>query len=211
MKKYKFFLLVILIINFTVTFGQQNLKSSPLYKFLKSNGDSTIILHYQSTWEIPPKYMILSKKGDTISTFTYDIINNTDKRAIMPHNFMYKLFEVGFLKFNKGPASINEFFHPKYISADSLRHLWRSVMSVKPWGIKDDKIDGVGCPISHDSLQRMIRDGSSLILDLITKKEILPLKFYAPDYYEKEICPGRDSRQRVLKIDKLFRSYFGDY
>lgn len=103
MKKYKFLLLVFFLINSNITYAQPNLKSSPLHKFLKSNADSTIILHYQSTWEIPPKYMILSKKGDTISTFTYNMINNTDKRIVMLHNFRYKLFEIGFLKLNKGP------------------------------------------------------------------------------------------------------------
>ena len=207
--KYKLFFIGFLLIESVTVYAQKDLKSSPLFKFLKRNADTTIVFHYENTWGIPPKYMILSKKGDTLSAFTYNVVDNIEKRAVMPHNFRYKLYEVSLLKFDKGPAAINEFFHPKYLSVDSIQYLWSLIVLQNPWKVMDDRVDGSGCPFVKGGRQGAIRDGTTYVLDLITKNRILNLKFYAPYYYEKEVCPGRDGRQRILIIDKLFQNYFG--
>jgi len=207
MKKHKFLFLLFVLFNFSSGFGQQHFKSSPLCKFLKSNADSTIVFHHESNWEIPVKYMILCKKSDTISIFTYEV-NNNNSKVILPHNFSYSLYEVNVLKFNESLPAVNEFLHPRYLSRDNLQHLWKKIVSLKPWNINDDKVDGVGCPIIQGRFRGSISDGLSFVLDLITKKEMLSFEFYAPDYYEMKVCPGRDGRKSILKIDKLFKHSF---
>lgn len=183
--------------------AQKKHNTTPIYKYLKANADSTIIMNYESNWEINPEYFMLSKKGDTINAYTYKIVSSFDQRIVVPHNLRYRLYQN-----TQVPVDINSYFTAKYLSADSLRKFWQELIMLKPWNINDDQVDGAGCPIDQGSLQRQIRDASSTKLTLITKKSIKELSFYAPQYYEKEICPGRKGRQAIIKIENFFKTYF---
>ncbi|TBO45059.1 hypothetical protein [Pedobacter kyonggii] len=200
--KYKILFILILTLNCKAIFAQEKSSVPPLYKFLKDNTDTTFVLKYESNWNLNPEYLILSKKRDTINAYVYKITTSLDQRIVIPHNFSYKFYQN-----TQVPVDVNPYFNPKYLSADSLMNIWKELTSLKPWSINDDQIDGAGCPVSQDSLQRQIRDAASIKLSLITKKGIKELSFYAPQYYEKEICPGRTGRQLILKIEELFIAY----
>lgn len=202
--KYKIIFALIFTLHSVIVFAQKY-NATPLFKFLKTNADSTIVLSYESTWEIDPLYYMLSKKGDTVNAYTYKIQSVLDKRIVIPHNMRYKLYQN-----TRIPASINSYFNIRYLSADSLKIFWKKLIVLQPWHINDDKVNGAGCPIEKDSLQRQIRDASFIKLHLITKKRIKELSFYAPEYYENEICPGRKGRQIIIKIEKLFKTYCKD-
>lgn len=199
--KCKIIFILILTLHSAIIFAQKH-NAAPLYKFLKTNADSTIVMSYESAWETDPAYYMLSKKGDTINAYTYNTRFNVDQRSIIPHNLRYRLYQN-----TQVPADVNSYFHIKYLSVNSLKSFWKDLIALQPWHIDDDKINGAGCPLEKDSLQRQIRDASFIKFHLITKKGIKELSFYAPKYYENEICPGRAGRQTILKIEKLFVTY----
>ncbi|PWS26574.1 hypothetical protein DHW03_17560 [Pedobacter yonginense] len=201
--KYK--ITFVLIFNFFSLSILAQVKNSamPLERFFKSNADSTIIIHYESNWGIKPTYFILSKKGDTINTYTYITHMKSDRRNVLPHNLAYRLYQNTLVE-----ADINPYFNTKYLSADSLKAFWNEVSVLKAWYINDDQIDGVGCAVDKNDFKNQIFDASNIKLTLITKRGIKQLSFYAPQYYEKEVCPGRVGRQVIIKIENLFNAYF---
>ncbi|TCD28994.1 hypothetical protein EZ456_02205 [Pedobacter psychrodurus] len=200
--KDKIIFILMLTLCSAITFAQKKHSATPLFKFLKANADSTIVMSYESSWGINPVYFMLSKKGDTINAYTYKIAVVLDQRNVVPHNIQYRLYQN-----TQALADVNSNFYINYLSSDSLKNFWKEIVALKPWNINDDQTDGAGCPVEKDSLQRQIRDGSTIKLHLITKKEIKELSFYAPEYYEKQICPGRVGRQTILRIEKLFETY----
>ena len=201
--KCKIIFIIIFTMHSAIIFAQKH-NAAPLYKFLKTNADSTIVMSYESAWEIDPAYYMLSKKGDTLSAYTYKARYNVDQRSIIPHNLRYRLYQN-----TQVPADVNSYFSAKYLSVDSLKNFWKELITLQPWHIDGDKINEAGCPIYKDSLQRQIRDASFIKLHLITKKRIKELSFYAPEYYENKICPSSAGRQAILKIEKLFVTYIG--
>ena len=82
--------------------------------------------------------------------------------------------------------------------------LWQNVLAHNPWKIKDDKVEGSGCPIGKGIRNLEISDGNGYNLALITKNEIKKLYFYEPGTYEQH-CPGRDGRKAIIKIWALLR------
>ncbi|MFD2288645.1 hypothetical protein ACFSOV_21225 [Pedobacter petrophilus] len=70
------------------------------------------------------------------------------------------------------------------------------MLKQKPWQINDDSIDGESCPNTKNGYDKNIYDGGWINLYLIFKINIKRLYFYAPQYYEKEVCPGREVRQQ---------------
>lgn len=90
---------------------------------------------------------------------------NVDQRSKIPHNLRYRLYQN-----TQVTADVNSYFSAKYLSVESFKNFWKELITLQPWHIDDDKINGPGCPIYNDSLQRQISDASFIKLHLITKK-----------------------------------------
>ncbi|KQN35859.1 hypothetical protein ASE92_06870 [Pedobacter sp. Leaf41] len=185
--------------------AQNNVGITPLHEFFQKNADSTYILQFVGTFNIP-SYRILSKVGDTITTYTYKSNTKLDHKV----KNIPKAFRDMFLKKNGNliyfiPVDINVFFNPHYLSLDSLNQFWSKSSKLKMWDINDDKIDGEGCGEKHS--RYAISDGGEIYLHLITKDSIKELFFYAPDYYNEK-CPGRKGRKAIIDLWDLFDTYF---
>ncbi len=193
--------------------AQYGLPNPPLYDFMQQNADSTLIFTFETNWlAIPPSLMILSKKKDTISIYTYRSIYTPD--VIVPRKIRDKLYQLdGYPQILLAKIDVNRFFSAKYIEPEKSAAFWKSILKFKPWQIKDDKHEGgEGCPLdpNNKNSQTKLFDGGSVVLDLITKDNIRHLHFYAPEFYEqKDMCPGRKARMDILEIEKVFFSYFG--
>lgn len=184
--------------------AQSNNAITPMHLFLQKNADSTVIFQYDVALFEPPIYKVLSKKGDTISIYEYKSLYRID--IAMPKNIRDTLYRIN-KYMDSYKVDINNFFRPKHISSQNSAKFWKHIRDLKPWQINDDSKDGEGCPIQKDGIDRDIYDGGGIFVYLITKGEIKQLYFYAPSYYEK-LCPGRDGRKSILKLEKLFLAYF---
>lgn len=191
-------------------YSQTKIKGiTPLHEFFRTHADTTIILQYESSWLRTPEYFIISKKGDTISSYTYKALPKIDKRIILPRAIGYKLNQRNKSDMFNTPVDINLYFNPKYLSPDTLIQFWASIMKFSPWRIKDESVDGNGCPLpqGNNKNKKFIEDGGRIILDLITTDGSKRLNFYAPEFFE-EVCPGRTGRKSAIEISKLFKTYF---
>jgi hypothetical protein len=175
---------------------------TPLHKFMQLNADTTFILEHQSGWLGPPKYLILSKKGDTTTAYIYDTPPKAN--VLMPNSIRSAIHKANGYNPNRN-IEVNQFFRPVPMPNEFDGKAWKMLLAERPWNISDDKVDGRGCPPKKDRSE--IDDGGTTNLYLITAGEIKTLSFYAPDFYEKE-CPGRKGRQSILKIDQLFSELF---
>lgn len=213
MKYKKIQLLLFIILNFMVNSLHAQMKNnnisdiSPMHEFLMKNSDTTFVLKYESNWLVAPEYLIISKKGDTITAYTYKSNPGIDKRIILPHSIAYALYKRNKFDIMKAAVDINFYFNPIYFPQDTLKMFWNSIMDVSPFKIKDDTIEGKGCPIINNKNQKRIDDGGGIALDLITKEGTKRLSFYAPEFFE-EVCPGRNGRKSIITISKLFTRLF---
>ena len=199
----RIFILLVLTITLSSVFSQNVIGISPIHTFLQENADSTLILTYSTVLLKPSKYLIISKKTDTITMYSYE--SAFDNRINMPKNIKRILHKKSLEMINT-PVDINHFFSAKYISNEEARVFWKKLSFFKPWKLSDDSIDGEGCPEKKNK----VYDGQDLILFLITKDNIKRLSFYAPWTFENDLCPGRVSRKNILEIEKIFTSYFGN-
>lgn len=186
-------------------FTQQKTASTTIHTFLQKNADSTIIFKYESNWIQPPEYFILSKKVDTITAYFYKSFYKT--KINMPDKIRDSLYKIN-KYYESNNVSVNRFFIPKYLTDEDLLVFWRALLKQHPWQINDDSIDGKNCTNTKKGFYKNISDGGGISLYLITKNNIKHLYFYAPKYYEKELCPGRKGRQAILEIEALFKTYF---
>lgn len=177
---------------------------TPLHKFMQMNADTTLILEHESGWLSTPKYWLLSKKGDTITAYTYEDSDN--RKILMPEAIRQKLIKVHNYA-ESIDVGVNRFFQAVPISKNELSKLWDKVLKEAPWKINDDTVDGKGCPIDVNKEQFNIDDGGTIHLYLVSKTAIKTLTFYAPSFYEKH-CPGRKGRKAILNIDKSFFTFF---
>lgn len=182
--------------------------SRPLFSFLQKNADSTLVLEYGRNRLGPVSLEILSKKGDTVTAYTYKD-HSTIKKSL---NHMPAAIRDAFFRYNRfkilfSPVEVNEYFNPVYFLPDSLQLMWTETLSLHPWTINDDIIDGFACPPNESGRGTKQYDGESIILTLITKQGIKRLSFYAPEIYE-QYCPGRKGRIAILKLEALFKGYF---
>lgn len=203
---FKHILLFVLVLSISKGFAQGLGDITPMHTFLQKNSDTSILLEYNYSTIHTPEYFILSKKGDTISAYTYKVLPSIDKRIIVPHNIGYKIFKRNNFDIYNTVVDINIYFNPKYLSQDSLNKFWKEVNIFRPWQIKDDSIDGEACP--EYTSEKYISDLGGISLYLVTKDEIKKLYFYGPKYFEEKLCPGRQGRKAILELEKLFLTYF---
>lgn len=203
MKIVRYYILALALALFSFQSARaQSYGITDLHKFMQAHADTTFILTYESGWLLPPKYLLLSKKGDTTTAYIYEVPYKTD--ILMPNAIRLALYKVnGFNPIDK--IEVNKFFRAFRMPVKYKGKIWNMLMEEKPWQIPDDKVDGYGCPPGKNGSE--IFDGGTTKLYLITSKEIKTLSFYAPDFYEKE-CPGRKGRQSILRIDRLLGDLF---
>ncbi|MFD2288646.1 hypothetical protein GJU39_11165 [Pedobacter petrophilus] len=215
MKNFKIiifsFLMYLILISLNL-FGQNvsiipKINITSIHGFLQKNADSTILFEYDKSWGDPPEYFILSKSGDTLTTYFYKSFYKS--KINMPRAIRDSLYKINKYYESKN-IGINRFFIPKYLSDNDLLVFWQSLLKQKPWQINDDLIDGESCPNAKNGYDKNIYDGGGISLYLVTKNNIKRLYFYAPRYYEKEVCPGRKGRQAILEIENLFKTHFKD-
>ncbi len=205
MKIFKLSIVVALLTIKSVLQAQSIGQITSLHLFLQNNADSTLIYKKESNWIAPPVYLIISKKEDTISLYTY---NSLYKKIKAPSSILDTISKIknypNYLQsYNVG---INKFFDAKYIDDTSAIELWTLLNQQKPWQIGDDKSDGTACKDYTE--EKYISDLGGISLFLITKSEIKALYFYGPQYFEEKVCPTRPGRKAVLEIEKLFLKTF---
>ncbi|TCD08511.1 hypothetical protein EZ449_11750 [Pedobacter frigidisoli] len=205
MKKNIF--LFFFIIAVQLAYAQVRDESTALYKFMQVNADSTIIVQYTGGWIDPPNLYLLSKKGDTLTCYMYKDVRKYSSINKVPRRIAATISSRLMMEIYKTPIDVNQFFNVFDIKPDTLIKFWREVSALKPWDIKDDSVDGGGCPLNKNVNSISIEDGLGIWVHLITKNNIKSLVFYEPDSFEK-YCPGRKGRQSIIKFTKLFHSYF---
>lgn len=204
MKSIKHLLSSILVLLSFLSSNAQIRGITPLHKFMQVNADTTLMFEYESNWLGPPKYWLMSKKGDTTTAYIYDTAFKNNN-VLMPRSVRTAINKVnGHETWEK--IEVNHFFKPVKTPEEFKGKIWGMLMSEQPWNIADDNVDGHGCPIKGQNSHE-ISDGGCIKLYLITAKEIKTLAFYAPGFYE-EHCPGRKGRKSILKIEKIFNEFF---
>ncbi|WP_288880470.1 hypothetical protein [Pedobacter panaciterrae] len=193
-----------------VTSAQKEKKPNALQLFLQANADSTIIFQRSSNWiHVPSPYYTLSKKTDTITAYTYKSLPKLDKRIKLPRSIAVKIRERDYLAVNWLPIDVNMYFQPVYFSPKKLLNFWKNIGKENAWLLADDSVDGHACIDNQGNRTgNYIYDGGGIYLYLITKNEIKKLDYYAPQFFEKEVCPGRKGRISILKIEQLFDRHF---
>jgi hypothetical protein len=207
------FKLVILLLVMSFIFNvldvhAQKHKSAPLFDSFQKNSDSTIILsHLQNIYEYPD-YFIVSKKGDTINMYTYRFRNLIEPpiNVEVPKAFAKAIAHVNYMAIDQAPA-INTLLKVMVVDKQILNMFWKDLINEKIWNIKDDVIEGEGCPVVKGKNVVEIFDGGGPLFKLITKERIKDLKFYSPVFYEAH-CPGRSGRISAIKVQELFKTYF---
>jgi hypothetical protein len=190
-----------------VTYGQRH-NSAPLFEFFQQHADSTIILSHLQTIYDYPEYYIVSKTGDTINMYTYRYYApiKTPGKVDVPKAIAQRVNKTNYEAMRALP-DINALFQVKVVSKDTLNRLWNAISRERIWEIKDDKMDGKGCPIIPGKENVSLFDGGGPIFRLLTKEGSKELEFYAPNFFE-EYCPGRKGRISAVRVEKLFKDYF---
>ncbi|RZK73989.1 MAG: hypothetical protein EOO85_16165 [Pedobacter sp.] len=168
--------------------------------------DTTVIIQYPSVWSHEPFLLFLSKTGDTITSYEYKRPEIRKVNGLVPSTIRKAMYYKGLTEYMNEPVSINRYFVEKDIAVDTLRNLWNDILSLKLWSMKDDAIEGSGCPMVKGS-NVSIDDAGGIYILLISKAEIKPLNFYAPDDFER-ICPGRKGRLAAIKLSDLIGRVF---
>ena len=204
--KNTLYLLIALTFIQNITLAQRKNPIQPMHKFMQANADSTLVFEFTTNWFSTPAYYLLSKQGSNISTYTYKNFVNMKSLSGLPKEIAAALIK-NQVKIIDEPVDINVYFNPYTIPNTKKQKFWNDVAILKPWTLKDDAVEGTGCPPTKVGSTYTISDGGGIQLYLITKDQIKILDFYAPEYYEKH-SPGRPGRAAINKISKLFVTNF---
>lgn len=122
---------------------------------MQKNADTTYMIQYTGDFIGTPLSYLLSKKGDTITTYSYSDNRKIDKRLkSFPRVIKDSIFRKNAALIYFLPVGVNIFFNPIYLSPDSLQQMWRAMGKLNTWQLRDDKIDGEGCVVKQN------KDGS---------------------------------------------------
>ncbi|WP_316809381.1 hypothetical protein [Pedobacter agri] len=200
--------LITLAFVFTYISGdaQTQLNDSNIAKTMQRLSDTTVIIQYPSIWSHGPFLLLLSKTGDTITAYEYKRPEARKVNLTVPSAIRRAMYYKDLTEYMNEQVSINRYFVEKAITLDKLRNLWNDVLRLNLWNMKDDAIEGSGCPTVKGS-NLTIDDAGGIYILLISKAEIKPLNFYAPEEFEK-FCPGRKGRQTAIKLSDLMVKAF---
>ncbi len=206
MKIFK--VIIILLFCFGFSKGQEGYKTykpTPVDEFLRRNADTTIVFNILGNWSLPKPVYYLSKKGDTINFYRYGTYYNY--RILAPRNIGDSINKAH-RDWDALKMGINRFFNLINVPKHEIIMLWKRVLEQKPWQIKDDVVEGLGCAEYTDD--KYISDMAGIGLYLITKNTTKYLYFYSPEYFETKVCKSREGRKAIIAIEKLFEKYFKD-
>ncbi|WP_316842169.1 hypothetical protein [Pedobacter gandavensis] len=206
--KDKFYLLFLLVCFQLSVLAQKHKTVEPLYQFMQANADSTLVLEFTSSWFHFPEHYLLSKKGDTISCYTYKAPENIYSYGPTPAKISSAMYKFT-MKILSVPLDVNQYFSSYTKNLEERKSFWNQLSILQPWALKDDSVEGEGCPaIPHtERIPPVVYDAGGVKITLITKKEIKTIDFYGPQFYE-ENCPGRPARIAINKMAKLFDDHF---
>lgn len=92
-------------------------------------------------------------------------------------------------------------------STDGLR-LVDFIFQEKFWQLNYNDVDVDDLPCKHlKTIPRCnVSDGSRYLSVISTKNKSVQSKFYAPEFFELECCPGNIERQKFLRFKKIIDS-----
>ncbi|SEL40387.1 hypothetical protein [Parapedobacter koreensis] len=101
-------------------------------------------------WFYGKDYLIISKKGDTVSCFSYLI----DHKKILeggelPKDLRDVYWDSTYSAFTK-EVGFNPYLAVRPIAPDSAFRIWGQISKLEPWQINDDQADGDGCPVDSN-------------------------------------------------------------
>lgn len=207
MKQY--LITIVLVSAYILGNAQTQLNDSNIAKTMQKLSDTTVIIQYPSVWSHEPFLILLSKTGDTITAYEYRRPEIRKVKGLVPFTIRKAMYYKDLTDYMNEPVSINRYFVDKDIAVDTLRNLWNDILGLKLWFMKDDTIEGSGCPTVKGS-NVSIDDAGGIYILLISKAEIKPLNFYAPNDFER-ICPGRKGRQAAIKLSGLIGRLFKEH
>ncbi|MET4081933.1 hypothetical protein ABIB40_001884 [Pedobacter sp. UYP30] len=146
------------------SFAQKPNEIVPLYKFFQENADSTIVLtHDQGSIFEVVDYLIISKSKGIVTLYRYGSPYSRLAKTKMPTEirafFRKRDFKVSQIK-----ADTNAYFNVRDISLKKAEKLWKRINSFRPWRMKDDSVDGEGCPTKTDKSNAEVFDGGKVFL-----------------------------------------------
>ncbi|MDX3916317.1 MAG: hypothetical protein QHC79_22440 [Pseudosphingobacterium sp.] len=180
--------------------------------------DSTLIFSGSVPFSAEPKNVfIVSKKGDTVSFFTYHY-----DRYHLPRYETLPDSLGDFIRDKQFPRNVSKFgpfFSVHEIPVKDGLKIWRQLMELNPWKMADDNSYGSGCPpikkVTTDKKGNTVtkerlgqHDLHTYFFDLLTKNGTKHLRYYAPEVLEKA-CPGKDGRKQAIKVKELLLKAFG--
>jgi len=168
--------------------------------------DTTIIIQFPSVWNDGPALRFLSKKGDTISAYVYLRPKQRKIDSKVPRATLGAVLHDDYMDYSKEPVALNRYFIIREINQDTLKTMWNDIVKLRLWRIKDDAVEGSGCPVTK-TMNAFVEDGGGIYILLISRIAIKPLNFYAPDNFEK-FCRGREGRQTAIKLSGMFYKIF---
>ncbi|MES2445817.1 MAG: hypothetical protein V4546_01470 [Bacteroidota bacterium] len=177
-----------------------------IYHYLQMNADTTFVLSYGVSADEISKLYFISKKGDTVTSYFYGEPNNN--KTLMPkeiRRMFHKRTVMEALVEKKYIVDINSpLFNAYPMNPSHVKQFWNDITKEEPFKIKDDILDGEGCPDKKNH----IYDGGEIKFDLITKDAIKHLYFYSPEFYEKKCPLAKKGRSAILEIERLYKFYF---
>lgn len=186
--------------------AQTQFNDSEIAKTMQKLADTTVIIQYPSNWSFGPLLYLLSKKGDTINAYVYQRPKLLKINSKIPKAIGRAILTKDYSDYTSEPVRLNRYFTIKDLHTDTLTNLWNEVTKLRLWSVKDDALEGSGCPITKKS-NVTVYDGGGIYILLISRIDIKPLNFYAPDEFEK-YCPGRNGRQTAMKLSSIFYRRF---
>lgn len=197
----------ILVVGF-VSAQETKINIPPLYKYLQNNADSTIVLTYERDAVYPVVHFILSKKSDMVTLYLYESPYDRRGKDAIPKNIR-NFFQKRDIEINDLKVDTNSYFNAKYVKPGKAQTLWRKTMFFHPWQLTDDTIDGEGCDKFKGDSAPVVYDGGGIKLFLITGAEIKQLYWYAPKFYAEKCIEKKKGRKAILKLEQIFRAYYG--
>jgi len=93
---------------------------------MQANTDTTIVIEQVTNWvAISPEVYLISKKGDTLSCYTYrDLVYQRDNGILIPTNIRREMKKIRECKILTNPMDVNEFFNVCALDQKTLSRMW---------------------------------------------------------------------------------------
>lgn len=212
------YLSILLLSVHITTFAFTKDKTDEFEEAFTQYADSTLIFRGSVPFSAGPNNVfIVSKKGDTVSCFTYHYyLYDLPAYERLPDSLGSYIREK---KFPRNVSKFGPFFVVHEVSLKEGQKIWKQLMELDPWKMADDHTYGAGCPpikkVTTDKKGNTIteerlgqHDLHTYFFDLLTKNGTKRLRYYVPEVLEKA-CPGKDGRKQAIKLKKLLLKTFG--